>query len=314
MAAQGLLLAFTALLGASANGQNFLKNPDFEQELGPDNWTFVYELGGPNDFSIIGRTRLAHKNMSPDAWDGADSTGTNYWNKFGLHFKPGHDGLMSAYAKQTLTGLAPLAQYVISAWITQWDGDQVDKVQLYMEALGGAAGNVSRKTPYVTSTAKDNPSGWPRYFFTNSASTSGQIELRLHYNKIGYTSGEKWRNMDGFFDHVSVIPVNQAVYLPNYKILSCSRTNQDITLQWQTVMNNRYRIQASTNISNPNSWAMLERELNVDTNFIATGTSLTFKTNLAALFYYSPPSVRVPVYFDPNVPLFFRIFAESFTP
>jgi hypothetical protein len=190
----------------------------------------------------------------------------------------------------------------------------VDKVQLYMEVLGGVAGNISRKTPYVTTICKDNPAGWNRYAVTNQSNSSGQIEIRLHYNKNDSTTTEKWRNMDGFFDHVSVMPVGQTEYLPPYKILSFARTNQDITLQWQTVMNNRYRIQASTNVSDPNSWVMIERELNVDTNFIATGTTFTFKTNVTALFYYNPPSVRVPQYFDPNAPLFFRIHSTSFQP
>jgi hypothetical protein len=252
--------------------------------------------------------------MVPGTWDGADGTDTNYWNTFGLHFKPGHDWQMHAYARQVITNLAPLTSYSVSAWITQYDGEQVAKVQLYMEVLGGATGNISRKTPYVQTTSKDNPAGWNRYTVTNTASASGQIEIRLHYNKNGSTSTEKWRNMDGFFDHVSLIPVGQTEYQPPYKILAFARTNQDITLQWQTVMNNRYRIQASTNPSDPNSWAMIEREWNVDTNFSATGTSFMFKTNLLSLFYYNPPSVRVPLYFDPNGPLFFRIHSESFKP
>jgi hypothetical protein len=324
IAAQGLLLGLALLTSGSASAQNRVKNPDFEQELAPDNWTIVYtgvsnstawpKECGPDDFAIIGRTRLAPKDLVPGTWDGADGTETNYWNTFGLHFKPGHDGRMHAYVRQVVTNLTPYSQYAVSAWITQYDGQQVDKVQLYMEVLGGVTGNISRKTPYVQTTSKDNPAGWNRYTLTNSATTSGQIEIRLHYNKWDSTVTEKWRNMDGFFDHVSVMPVGQTEYLPPYKILALTRTNQDITLQWQTVMNNRYRIQASTNPSDPNSWAMIERALNVDTNFMATGTTFTFKTNVAALFYYDPPSVRVPVYFDLNGPLFFRIYSESFKP
>jgi hypothetical protein len=322
--AAGLLLDLILLAAGSAQAQNFVKNPDFEEPLGPDNWTIVYTNVtdgsvplanrptncGPNDFMIAGRTTMAHKDMAkPDsaAWDG---TGTNYWSKFGGHFAPNHTWLMHAYFKQVLTNLTPFAQYQVSAWMAQMTKNDafLDRAQVYMEVLGGAAGNVARKTPYVTANCHNNPAGWQIYSVTNSASSSGRLEIRLHFNK-NQVIAETWeyRNLNAFYDHVSVIPAGQTGYLPSYKILSFGRTNQDISLQWQTVMNNRYRLQASTNPADPLAWTWVERSPYLDTNFFATGTSFTFKTNLTSLFSYAPA-------FDPIAPLFFRIHSTSFQP
>lgn len=308
IAVQGLLLGAALLTWEPASAQNFVRNPDFEEPLGPDNWTIVYVLGGPSDFFIKGRTRMAHKNMAApggDTWDGDTGGGTNFWNKLGLNFKAGNDGLMHAYAKQIVTGLTPLAQYAVSIWMTLYD-IPTDKSLVYMETIGGAAGNITKKTPYVTTASKNNPAGWTRYTITNTASTGGQIEIRLHYDKNAYTS-QKWRTMDALYDHVSVIPVGQTNYLPPYKVLSFARTNQDITLKWQTAMNNKYRIQCSTNILNPLAWSWVRRSPSLDTNFAATSTNFTFKTNLTSLFSYDPS-------FNPDKPLFFRIHSTSWTP
>jgi hypothetical protein len=142
---------------------------------------------------------------------------------------------------------------------------------------------------------------------TNTASANGQIELRLQYIKIKTTANWGYRQINAFYDHVAVVPVGQTEYLPPYKVLSFARANQDLTLTWQTVMNNRYRIQVSTNPADSMSWSWVQRSPNLDTNFFATETSFMFKTNLMSLFSYNPA-------FDPNVPLFFRIHSTSFTP
>jgi hypothetical protein len=320
-AAMGLLLAMALLTPGSAGAQNFVKNPDFEKPLGPDNWTIVYTNVtdgsvpaanrptncGPWDFFIAGRTTMAHKDMVPGDWDG---TGTNYWSKFGGHFAANHTWLMHAYFKQVVTNLTPLAQYQVSAWMTQMTKNDsfLTKAQVYMEVLGGVGGNISRKTPYVTDNCHNNPAGWKMYSVTNTASSSGQLEIRLHFNK-NQIIAETWeyRNLNAYYDHVSVIRAGQTEYLPPYRIVSFARTNQDITLQWQTVMNNRYRLQASTNVSDPMSWTWVERSPYLDTNFFATGTSYTFQTNLLSLFSYDPA-------FDLNAPLFFRIYSTSFQP
>jgi hypothetical protein len=332
VSARGLLLGFALLAAGSTVAQNFVKNPDFEEELGPDNWTIVFApvtdstvngngtIAGTNDFLVIGRSTMAHKDMVPGAWDGnyiQSTDNTDCWSKFGGHFAPNHTWVMHAYFKQVVTNLAPYSQYRVSAWMVQFGG-HLEAAQVYMEVLGGAAGNVSKKTSYVTENAQNNPAGWKMYVVTNTASAIGQLEIRLHYNKnkaVGDNDSNYWeyRNQNAYYDHVSVMPVGQTEYLPPYKILSFARTNLDFTLQWQTVMNNRYRLQASTNLSDPNSWVMVERQSSIpgaaklDTNFFATGTSFTFKTNLTSLFSYDPA-------FDPSAPLFFRIHSTSFQP
>jgi len=64
-------VARLALLTAgTARAQNFVKNSDFEQPLGPDNWTVVYVGCVPYDFLAADRTTLARKDMVPATWNG----------------------------------------------------------------------------------------------------------------------------------------------------------------------------------------------------------------------------------------------------
>ena len=72
-------------------------------------------------------------------------------------------------------------------------------------------------------------------------------------------------------------------------------------------MNNKYRLQVSSDLSNPASWSFVQWNPKVDTNIHATGTSHTFQTNLLSLFSYDPS-------FDPDAPLFFRIYSEPYVP
>jgi hypothetical protein len=153
----------------------------------------------------------------------------------------------------------------------------------------------------------DNPSGWNRYDLTTTASDSGQIEIRLHYNKNGATSQEKWRNMLGIFDHVCLKPTGQGDYLPSYKVLSLTRSNEDISLTWEAVMNNSYRLEVSSNPADPTPWPLVQSSPYLDPNLFATGPTITFRTNLVSMFSYNPA-------FDPSAPLFFRIRASSFQP
>jgi hypothetical protein len=310
-----MLFGLAVLVCVPANAQNLVKNADFEEELGPDNWTIVFtevlnpttvawpKTCGTNDFFILGRTRMSHKDLSPGTWDGDPC----YWNKFGLQFQPGHDWLMHAYARQVITNLTPGASYTASAWITQYEGDQTNKVQLYMEVLGGPGGTVTNQTPYVTTIVLNNPSGWNRYDLTTTASTTGQIEIRLHYNKNGATSGEKWRNMLGIFDHVCLKPTGQGDYQPPYTITSWTRTNADISLTWASVMNNAYRIQVTSNLLDSGSWSFVTWSPYLDNYLHASGPTFTFKTNLTSLLSYDPS-------FDLNNPRFFRIYGASFQP
>jgi hypothetical protein len=253
---RSLLVGLALLAAGWASAQNFVKNPDFEEELGPDNWTIVYapvtdsgvngngSLASRMDFLVAGRTTMAHKDLYKPysgVWDG-DPT---YWSKFGGHFAPNHSWVMHAYFKQVVTNLAPLGKYRVSAWMTQF-GAHMEAAQVYMEVLGGVAGNISQKTPFVFDNSQNNPSGWKRYVIpTNTASSSGQLEIRLHYNKnknVGDADHNYWeyRNQNAFYDHVAVVPVGQSEDATPYKIESLTLENQTPTIKFQTVSNNIY--------------------------------------------------------------------------
>jgi len=308
VASQRLLLGLALLMAASVCAQNFVKNPDFEQPLGPDNWTVVYVNSGPYDFLIAGRSTIAHKDMVPGTWDGHP----NYWSKLGGHFAPNYcNGLPEAYFKQVVTGLTPGQLYTVSAWMIQMtrNDNYLARSQVWMEALGGPTGTQSKVTPYVTANANNNPGGWQRYSISNViASTSGQIEVRLRYKFI-QTIAQIWeyRNLNAFYDHVSVVPQGVSNPLPPYQITSFVRANEDIVLQWSTLMNNKYRIQISTDATAPGSWTYVQWNPKVDTHIQAPGSNYTFQTNLLSLFSYNPS-------FDPDAPLFFRIHSEPFVP
>ncbi len=310
-AALGWLASF-ALLACTATAQNFVKNPGFEDPLGPDNWTVEYTAvtvgpiaagnrptnSCPNDFLIQGRTCHAHKDLgkpNSGAWDGAPT----YWNKFGAHLKPNHNWLGHAYFKQVVTNLAP-GNYAISAWIVQWG--RTDVSQVYMETLGGLG---SKRTVNVTADARNNPAGWQRYTVTNTPDANGKIEVQLHMCKNTTTANWVFLESNAFFDDVSVVTAGQTEYMPPYKMLSILRTNQDITLNWESVMNNQYRLQYSTNVSDPNSWYFVQLNPYLDTNYFAAGTNFTFKTNLLSMFAFDPA-------FDPAAPLYFRIYSTSY--
>jgi hypothetical protein len=318
IATQVWVLGVACFVSGLASAQNFVRNPDFEEELGPDNWTVVYApvdhmTGGiiaancptncgPNDFLVKGRNCLAHRNLgvpSSGTWDGGWSWNNyTYWNKFGARFQPNHNWGMHAYFKQVVTNLTPGASYSISAWMTMFG--RTDKTDVYLQAIGGLG---SRRTVNVMTSAINNPAAWQSYALSNTADTNGQIEVRLHMNKAYTTTDWVYLEVNAFFDHVAVVAVGQPTYMPPYNILAFTRTNQDISLTWQTVMNNRYRLQSSTDLS---TWSWVQRAPTLDTNFLATGTAITFKTNLTSLFTYDPN-------FDPTAPLFFRIYSTPFT-
>jgi hypothetical protein len=210
---QGLLLGLALLAAGTAAAQNLVKNPAFEQPLGPDNWTVVYDNCGPYDFLVAGRTTMAHRDAVPGVWDADPPGSTNYLSKQGGHFAPNYcNGLMHAYFKQVVTGLMPGAEYNCSAWMAQYtrNDNYIARSQVYMEVLGGPNRSVSKRTPYVTENVNNNPAGWKQYGLTNTASQNGEIELRLHYAFV-QTIAQIWeyRNINAYYDDVDVHAVNQ---------------------------------------------------------------------------------------------------------
>src|SRR5689334_5858601 len=96
LVAQGLLLGFGILLWNSANAQNLLKNGDFEQRLGPTNWTVLTLLGSPDDFELKQRIRGASMY--------AQGSATRF---FGGCFRPLTLRIAHACFSQTVTNLTP---------------------------------------------------------------------------------------------------------------------------------------------------------------------------------------------------------------
>lgn len=82
-----------------------------------------------------------------------------------------------------------------------------------------------------------------------------------------------------------LVPTN-----PQPQILSCNFTNQSAAFKWTTVMNNRYDIEVSSDLA---SWSKLQ------TNLVATGTSLTYTKSLGAAA---------------GTPQFFRIASFNYVP
>jgi hypothetical protein len=282
--ARALLMGLALHAWGPALGQNYVINPDFEQPLGTNNWTVEYIYGGPSDFSIHDRTTIAHKDKVPGTWDGHP----NFLDVYGAEFQPYHDGKMHACFKQTVRGLMRGSNYVVSCWMTQFEALYTNKVQVYMEALGGPGGTTSRTTPNIYKACNNNPSAWGMYSVTNAASASGEIEVRLHFNKDKWTT-LAWQYIRAYYDHVAVMLPGQTP--PPFRLVSLTVTNPAaITLKWETVVNNTYDLEASANLG---SWSKLRSDL------LATGTSLTFRTNLAA---------------PPGAPQLFRAASHNYVP
>lgn len=72
-------------------------------------------------------------------------------------------------------------------------------------------------------------------------------------------------------DHLPVLMVFNNPYDKPFKLLSITRTNLTVTLRWESVFGQPYRVEASTNLT---TWTT---QVN---NLVATGTNYTYSTNL----------------------------------
>ena len=79
-------------------------------------------------------------------------------------------------------------------------------------------------------------------------------------------------------DHYPVLMVFHNPYDKPFKLLSVTRTNPTVTLKWESVFGQPYRVESSTNLT---SWTTQAN------NLVATGTNYTYSTNLndAARFF-----------------------------
>jgi len=72
-------------------------------------------------------------------------------------------------------------------------------------------------------------------------------------------------------DHLPVLMVFNNPYDKPFKLLSVTRTNPTVTLKWESVFGQLYRVESSTNLT---TWTTQAN------NLVATGTNHTFSTNL----------------------------------
>jgi hypothetical protein len=220
IAAQGLLTGFAFLLCGSAGAQNLLKNGDFEQPLGPTNWTVMYLHGGPGDFEIKGRSRGGSRHA---AW-------------FGGYLRPLALKLAHAYFTQTVTNLSTNHLYTVSGYMREdwWrdrdpdtglynpNGDgKRDKFLVYIEVIGGLGTPTPDGRASTNAVNQEPPTGppagfpdcliyangdWEEYSVQQKPDANGKIEVRLHYYKISFSIYDKLWIMAGAFDDFSLTP------------------------------------------------------------------------------------------------------------
>jgi hypothetical protein len=194
-AVRRLFLGLALIVCASVNGQNLLKNGSFESPIDPEgapgtnNWTPAFVYGGPADFAYVDRTTEANKPNDPVYPGGY----------FGAAIRPLHSWWCHAYHKQLVTGLTPGASYTLSGYMhTGFDNAKLD---VYIAMLGGP--NLSVIVSNRATTTRT------QYFMTNTASASGEIEVRLGLRKRDMTSSvedPKWVKCEGWWDVFALTP------------------------------------------------------------------------------------------------------------
>jgi hypothetical protein len=214
-AIRGLALGLTLLLSASAGAQNLLKNGDFEQPLGPTNWTVGYLHGGPDDWEMKDRSRGGARRMS---------------TFYGAYFRVLSQKLAHAYFTQTVTNLTPGHAYnfvghMREDWWKGVDDPKRDKFLVYIELIGGQgtprpcgddrfsiiATNDLTDSAGDPETNIDPPytyptSIWRPFYAQQTPDANGKIEVRLHYNRVAYTIYDKTWISAASFDDLSLTP------------------------------------------------------------------------------------------------------------
>lgn len=204
----GLLVCGSVSVGA----QNLLRNGNFEQPLGPDNWTVIYLHGGPDDFEIKDRIRGASRQAVGHAT-----------LKFGGCFRPITLKLAHACFTQVVTNLTPghlywVGGYMKEDWWKGVDDPKRDKYLVYIEAIGGMGTPTEDGRRSMIATNALDPDAnidppytyptdiWREFFTQQTPDAEGKIEVRLHYNKVGSVIYDKTWIMAGYFDDVYLTP------------------------------------------------------------------------------------------------------------
>ncbi len=217
LAARGFLSSLLLLLCASAGAQNLLKNGDFEQRLGPTNWTVLHLFGNPDDFEIKQRIRGASMY--------SQASGTKF---FGGCFRPLTLRLAHACFAQTVTNLTPGHVYRFEGnmredwWKSATDALR-DKMLVYMEVIGGRGNRLpdGRFSLIATNDFTDSSGNtdtdidapftyatgiWRPFYAQQTPDTNGRIEVRIHYNKVGAAIYDKTWISAAYYDDISLTP------------------------------------------------------------------------------------------------------------
>jgi hypothetical protein len=215
---QGLALGLGLFLCGSAGAQNLLKNGDFELPAHDvvTNWSVGYLIGGPDDWEIKDHCR-----------GGARRPTTFY----GAYFRVLSQKLTHAYFTQTVSNLTAGHTYNFVGhmredwWKTPSDALR-DKYLVFIEVIGGqgtplASCGTSRCSVLATNdltlsdgTASTNIDApytyatydWRPFYAQQTPDAEGKIEIRLHYNKIAYTTYDKPWISAAAFDDCSLTP------------------------------------------------------------------------------------------------------------
>jgi hypothetical protein len=193
--AAALLAGMTFLCCAPLSAQDLLKNGNFEAPFPVADPTAGWALlfldgkGGPGDFAICGPSTEASR-----------AGGGN-----GLHFRANHSGPAFAYFKQIVTNLTPGAVYRLDIGKMKTgfkfsDEGNPPKIKAYTALISGTTSNAVNG--YSTN------SGPYSLFIT--CSTSRQISIELHYEKLSFGWGAdtpdqyKSAQSSAYFDDLSL--------------------------------------------------------------------------------------------------------------
>jgi hypothetical protein len=213
---QGLVLGLTFLLCASAGAQNLLKNGDFESApvgvgSAVTNWTVGYLHGGPDDWEIKDRSRGGERRPS---------------QFYGGYFRFLTLKLAHAYFTQTVTNLTAGHAYNFVGhmqeewWKTPNDALR-DKYLVYIEVIGGqGTPTTDGRFSVIATNDLTNSDGdpdtnidppytyptiiWRPFYAQQTPDASGKIEVRMHYNKVAFTTYDKTYTSAASYDDCSL--------------------------------------------------------------------------------------------------------------
>jgi hypothetical protein len=226
----GLLLGLFFLLSVSASAEGRLKNGSFESPFPISDptagWAIVFQEGGPSDYSIAGQ--------STEASVGGGGRGA--------HLRASNIDYGKVYFRQVVTNLTEGTSYTLDilkmkTGFKYSDEGTRPKLRVYTSMISGSSSNAVHG--YSTN---DGP-----YSLVITCSASRQIEVQLHMeHDIMVDEGAedfKSAKCTGWFDEFSL--------LTERPIGSIQGSNGVVTITWNSVAGEKYRVQYRTDVTGP---------------------------------------------------------------